>query len=287
MARKGTVLLIALAALCLLWWFRSASREGFQASLQPSIPNIMWTYWNSDTLPDVVQNCIDSWRRHYPTMEIRIVNPNTVRNYIDIDPKSLSWNDSPARESDIVRLLILATYGGYWSDATNYFTAPVEFPMRPETEFVGYFTSKATTNNAYPIIDSWFFGTVPGGKFITQWRDAFMSISKYGSVGNFLEAMKSQGVDFQAIGSPSYLAIHIASQYVLQKKMGAADMRSMVLLKSEDGPFAYLEANNWDARKSLEDLCNGKYVTSMIKFCGPGRGILEKDADLAKCIFSL
>lgn len=278
-------MLITLAVLCLLWLMRKQSVERFQAMLQPSIPNIMWTYWNSDTLPDVVQRCIDSWRRHYPTMEIRIVNPNTLHKYIHIDPKTLLWNDSPARESDIVRLLILATYGGYWSDATNYFTAPVEFPIRPETEFIGYFTSKITTNNAYPVIDSWFFGTVPGGKFITQWRDAFMSIGTYGSVGKFLEAMKSQGVDFQAIGSPSYLAIHIASQYVLQKKMDTADIHSMALLKSEDGPFAYLEANNWDARKSLEDVCNGKYVTPMIKFCGPGREILEQDEGLRKCIF--
>lgn len=281
---KGIVVLIALVALGLLWWLRSLGlREGFQST---PIPNIMWTYWNQDELPEVVQRCIDSWRKHYPEMEFRVVTPKTLRTYLALDPKQISWNDMPARESDIVRINLLAKYGGYWSDATNYFTAPVEFPMTPETEFVGYYIDGPTKNKAYPVIENWFFGTVPGGLFITAWRDAFMSIGDYGSVDAFLEAMKEKGVDTQGIGWPKYLTMHVAAQYVLQQQMTPEEaQRKFVLLKAEDGPFAYLAANEFGSHDALKDLCAGNNRTAMIKFRGAERGILEKDEGLRKCIF--
>ena len=287
MARKGTVLLIALAALCLLWWLRSGLNEGFQAGLPAPtpIPNIMWTYWNTDKPSHVVQGCIDSWRRYNPEMEVRLVTPSTLKRYIDLDPTQISWNDSPARESDIVRLNLLAKYGGYWCDATNLFTARMPFNRSADTELVGYYIAGRTKNDNFPMIESWFFGTVPQGKFITAWRDTFMSITKYGGVDEFLAAMKEMDVDFQGLDIPQYLAIHIAAQKVLQMDMGSGEIqRTMVLLKAEDGPFKYLSRNNWDSRKAIEDLCNGNNSAPMIKFRGAEREILEKDAALANCV---
>lgn len=282
MKNKGGLLLLIAIVIGLLWWMRSSMIEGFQAQ----IPAILWTYWNQEELPDVVQLCIESWRKNYPEMDIRIVTPSTLKKYTDLDPKKIAWNDIPARESDIIRISLLAKYGGYWSDATNYFTARVDFPMRTETEFVGYYIDGPTTDKKYPVIENWFFGTIPGGQFMTRWRDTFMSIGKYGSVGNFLEAMKQKGVDFQGIESPEYLAMHIAAQAVLQE-MGSEEIQQrMVLLKAEDGPFAYLAANNFGSYDALKDLCNGNHRTAMIKFRGAERGILEKDADLRKCIFT-
>ena len=268
------------------YYRRSAQKEGFQSN---PIPNIWWTYWNKDTIPEVVQLCIDSWRKWYPEMEFRIVTPKILANYTDLDPKKIWWNDMPARESDIVRANLLQNYGGYWCDATNYFTERVEFPMRAETEFVGYYIDGPTTRKGeYPVLENWFFGTIPKGPFMTKWRDAFMSIGDHVSINDFLTTMRNEGVDFQSIGAPSYLAMHIAAQYVFQKEMGPAEIdKKLVLLKAEDGPFAYLAANKWGSHDALKDLCTGNNRTTMIKFRGAERGILERDKGLRECIFEV
>lgn len=259
-------------------------KEPFQVS--QSIPNIWWTYWNDYTIPEVVENCIQSWRKWYPEMEIRIVTPKTLKFYVDIDPKQLSWNDNPGRESDIVRLNLLQKYGGYWSDATNYVTGRVEFPKGPYTEFVGYFIQRSTLNSKYPVIESWFFGTIPEAPFITRWRDVFMSISDHKTVDSYLQSMREKGVDFQGILFPGYLAIHVAAQYILQKEMSPEEqVEKLSLLKAEDGPFAYLAANDWDSQRALDNLCKGNHRTAMIKFCGAERKMLEKNEQLRKCIF--
>jgi hypothetical protein len=157
--------------------------------------------------------------------------------------------------------------------------------MRPETEFVGYYIEGSTKNKTSPVIENWFFGTIPQGPFMTRWRDVFMTIGDYVSVNDYLMTMKRKNVDFQGIDYPDYLAMHIAAQYILQKEMGPEEIdRRMVLLKAEDGPFAYLEANKWGSYDALKDLCDGNNRTAMIKFRGAERGILEKNAELRKCI---
>jgi Capsular polysaccharide synthesis protein len=283
MKRNSLTTILLLLFLVGIVWLSYCCREGFMDS--PAIPNIWWTYWNSDEIPEVVKRCIASWRRYYPEMDFRIVTPGTLSKYTSLQPKSISWNDMPARESDIVRATLLQQYGGYWCDASIYITERVNFPMTPDTEFVGYYIGGPTTKDETPVLENWFFGTIPQAPFMTKWKDTFMSIGTYGSVEGFLDGMRKKGVDFQKIGVPSYLAMHVAAQFVMQKEYGAdAVKKHLVLLKAEDGPFKYINEHGWRSREALEDLCKGNHRTPMIKFTGKERNILISDKHLADCI---
>jgi amino acid permease len=158
-----------------------------------TIPAIIWTYWNNDTIPEVVQKCIDSWHHHNPTYRVIVLSPKNLMNYINVNVKDISFNDSSARESDIVRLLVLEKYGGIWSDATIFLTQPYPFSLTSHHQFIGYYLDSFTTNKDYPVLESWFFATVPNGEFITKWREAFFKLEEYDSVEEAVASAVNDG----------------------------------------------------------------------------------------------
>ena len=248
---------------------------------QYTIPPVIWTYWNSEELPEIVQRCIDSWRRHNPTYEVVVLNPSNLRDYIDIDIKSVSFNDSPARESDMIRLLVLEKYGGVWSDATMFATQPYPFSRTSPYQFVGYYLEKFTSNRKYPVLESWFFATIPHGEFITKWRREFFKVEESESVDHAIEEVRREGIDLQKIDSLNYLYIHVAAQKVMQTH---AVTKHMLFLKAEDGPYKYIANNEWNSKTALEDLCKGNHRTDLIKFRGTERSVLIDRRDLQDCI---
>jgi hypothetical protein len=272
-------LLIVIIILVGVLYYRSRSKEAF--TNQYTIPAVIWTYWNNVEIPEVVKKCIDSWRRHNPTYEVVVLNPSNLKDYIDIDIKSVSFNDSPARESDIIRLLVLEKYGGVWSDATMFLTQPYPFSLTSQYQFVGYYLEKFTSNMKYPVLESWFFATIPRGTFITQWRREFFKLEEYESVDQAIEDVKKAGIDTQNIDSLNYLFIHVAAQKVMQTQ-NITD--TMLFFKAEDGPYKYIASNDWNSQISLEDLCKGNHRTDVIKFRGSERNVLIDRSDLQDCI---
>ena len=271
------VCLLLSIALCMIFLSRSQI-EGFQSST--NIPAIIWTYWNSEEIPEVVQLCIESWRRHNPTYEIRVLTPQTLGDYIDIDIKGLSFIDSPAREADAIRLLLLEQFGGVWSDATVLATQPYSFSLN--SEFVGYFLESFTSDSRFPVLEAWFFATRAHGAFITKWRKAFFMLEDFDSVNDAVEYVK-ESTDLQKINDPQYLFINVAAQYVLQTHPDL--VQQMTLMKAEEGPYQYITKNGWNSTQALEDLCRGNHKTSLIKFRGAERKILMDREDLKECIF--
>jgi len=228
-----------------------------------------------------VQLCIESWRRHNPTYEVRVLTPETLGDYIDVDVKSLSFIDSPAREADAVRLLILEEFGGVWSDATVLLTQPYSFSLN--SEFVGYYMESFTTDERFPVLEAWFFACRPHGAFITKWKKAFFMLEDFDSVDDALNYVK-ESTDLQKINGPHYLFINVAAQYVMQKDPEL--VKRMTLGKAEEGAYQYLTKNGWDSTQALEDLCRGNHQSALIKFRGAERKILIDREDLKECLLN-
>jgi hypothetical protein len=285
------ILLFFIVIYILYYFTKNAdSREYFKGDGKSEphyepVPKVIWTFWNEDTLPDVVSLCIQTWRKFNPDYVINVLSPNNVNQFIDVDLKAIKWNDSPARESDIVRLLVIEKYGGVWCDATVMMTKPLEIDSR--YLFTSYYFGGITNNFDHPIVESWFFSSVPNNPFITKWKNAFFKLDEFDTVADAVKYMKDQGVDFQKMHSHEYLFVYIAAAYVMQKQMTDAEIKkTMLFKKAEDGPWKYSEKNGWDVDKSLDDLCNGNNVTDMIKFRSNERNALLKNADLKDCVFS-
>lgn len=237
--------------------YRTVSKAGTTPS---GIPKVVWSYWaDPKAVPMIVRMCLETWERWLPGFTIIVVSPYTLPRYLPgLDVKAIPWNDSAARESDIIRLNLLAQYGGLWSDASMLLLGTPGFmPLLDRCPVVLYYQQRSTTDQRYKVVESWWFATVPGGQFVTAWRDAFMMPGFKGSIGDRVRHYRTLGVNVQNIGDSllEYLLIHIAAQYVLQKVFSPADVAGLCFLKAEDGPFQMLSEGEWDCVKSMERLC--------------------------------
>ena len=267
------IILILLSLVTLI----TASVSHTSSVANTKIPKILWTFWNSDSIPPVIKYCVATWHKHNPDHEIRVVTPSNYNMYIsDLDISKFKHADSPARISDLVRLHLLSKYGGIWIDASIICNKPLQWvhDLSRGKEFLGYYLESFTTHTEFPVLESWFFACVPNSMFVKKWRDAFMLMNNYSTVNDYVSALRSAGTDLQKIDGPSYLAIHVAAQYVMQ--VMKYPTRSLVFLKAEDGPYLYLVRNNWDSEKAVSEIVSGKVTTDLIKVRGNERKILER-----------
>ena len=84
------IVLLFIVVVWLLW-----SRQQDQFTLK-EIPKTIWTYWDSDNLPEIVQKSIENWKRYSPDWTINVVTPSNIKEYLpEMDfskfrPKDLS-----------------------------------------------------------------------------------------------------------------------------------------------------------------------------------------------------
>jgi len=250
------------------------------------IPKTIWTYWNSSELTPVVRKCIDTWKKHNPDYTVIIITPDNLKDYIDFDVKNVKFNDSPARESDIIRLNVLAKYGGVWCDASILMTRPFDFKTKSEHEFVGYYIEHYTTRSQWPCIEGWFFATVPNGKFITAWRDSFMRISNFATVDQWLSDLLQKGVDFQKTPKymQNYLAINLAAQEAMQKSMTEQEIsNTCYFLSANKGPYKHMYDYGWNNYAAVKSVCEPNQPT-IVKFHNHDRRLLDNHPEL-HCVF--
>lgn len=241
------------------------------------IPKIIWTYWHSEKIPNLIKKCIDTWKKHNPHYIIIVLNKNNYKNYINI-PDDIAnhsiYNDSHARFTDLIRLFLLYENGGVWIDSSIILKESLDkWLFNKEAEFSGFYLE--SYGNKYPVIESWFLASNKNSDFMRLWRNEFLQILNYGSVSEYNKSRKEMGVDFQKIGSSAdYLVIHISCQKVIQ--IDKYPLNNLVLRKAEDGPFKYLNDAKWDQIKAMYNASNKKdYTYPIMKMTKGDRDILS------------
>lgn len=251
----------------------------YKPSVSSSLPKKIWTYWNSEDLPKSIKYCMTTWKTHNPDYDITLItNTNLPRYLHGFDISTFRHADSLARISDVVRLHVLARHGGVWMDASMICNRSFNWleDMLQGKEFFGYYMNSFTKTPAYPVIESWFFACIPNSPFVGHWRDTFMKMNKFDTVQAYINALKTAGTDPQGIppSLQSYLAIHMAAQYVLQVLKYPTS--KLALLKCEDGPFQYLVRNSWDSEKAIKEVVENRVKTDLIKLRGDERKVFDK-----------
>ena len=276
------VLAVALVTLVLLWWRRS---DSFTLK---EIPKTIWTYWDTEELPDFIQKCIDKWRQLNPGWTINVLNPKNLGEYLPgVDIFGMKFADTKPRQSDFVRLHVMAKYGGVWCDASMVPTTSFEWIIDAQkskgSEFIGYYREGATTRPEYPVIESWFFANIPGSNFVSKWRDELGVMNTLEKEADYKDHVKARGVDIQDTPQPDYLNVYLSAQAVMQTQMTPDEIKDTIhVLKSEDGPFEHSASNNWDPAKSVQSLCakSPAALPSLIKIYGNERRAIESDPSL-------
>lgn len=90
---------------------------------------IIWQYWAQgyDDVPPVVRECLDSVERFAAGCTIVRLSDANLAEYLDLPDFVQQKRDvfSRAFFSDLLRLMLLKTYGGLWLDATIFLSAPI------------------------------------------------------------------------------------------------------------------------------------------------------------------
>lgn len=118
-------------------------------------PAIVWRYWEQgwDNAPFVVNHCTQSIRHYAKEFEVKDLDADSVKDYIDLPRFLDEKNDYPIQlRSDLIRLLLLKKYGGVWIDATVFLNnSLLSFLNQINSNFFMFFRDK--TKNAP---SSWF-----------------------------------------------------------------------------------------------------------------------------------
>ena len=106
----------------------------------------IWMCWfqgeEDESIPKLNKECIKRWRELNADHDVRVLCNKTIPEYIPefVDIIKSSPNRSHQAQSDLLRVLLLAKYGGIWADTSV-------FPMQPLSDFyneivndTGFFT---------------------------------------------------------------------------------------------------------------------------------------------------
>lgn len=301
MKKTNWLLFIIIVVIILAFSTLVKSREGFinveddfkefswGHSERSEIPNVIWTFWDGPKL-DVVEMCIDSWRKYNPNYKINVITKKTVPKYlpeVNIEKLPRAVQDGVQKYSDFVRVHLLEKYGGIWADASiichHPFTWVNAIQNHFKCEYIGYYLNgfvKPEYKSYSPVIENWFFACVPHSKFVRDWRDEFIRSNHYPSAQDYVDSVVNSGVNIQNINNVSYLSMHVAAQKVFQTHKNDKDRYNLCLFMAEKSAYKHLHKNKFEVEPSLDLLVNPKtckdyYKYPFIKIRGDERKVLE------------
>lgn len=91
----------------------------------------IWVCWwqGIEKAPEIVKKCIDSIKKNAGTHPVIIITEENYKDYVDIpkwvEEKKNKGIITKTNYSDLLRLSLLAKYGGMWLDSTFFCAAPV------------------------------------------------------------------------------------------------------------------------------------------------------------------
>lgn len=147
---------------------------GHAAALELSrpqpVPRILWLHWAQglESAPPVVQFCMESWRRHNPNWDIRIIDAEAAAALVPLDDVSPSL---PHRyRANALRLRLLRTHGGIWADATTWCHRPLD-EWLPLVGASGFFVFSPAGPSRQ--LDNWFIASMPEHPLVSAWDDEY------------------------------------------------------------------------------------------------------------------
>ena len=95
------------------------------------LQNRIWVCWwqGLDQAPEIVKACVESIRKHAGDRTLTIITEENYKNYVSvpawIEEKYRAGIITRTNYSDLLRLSLLAQYGGIWLDATFFCTGEI------------------------------------------------------------------------------------------------------------------------------------------------------------------
>jgi hypothetical protein len=129
----------------------------------------IWICWLQGVAhaPHIVQQCVHSITAHYPGNDVVLLDGTNIPQYVDIpDYITKKWRDgiiTNTHYSDIVRIFLLAIYGGVWIDATTFLLDKIPAYIR-NAELFAFKCDPA----AGVVASNWFIAANPNNPIILK-----------------------------------------------------------------------------------------------------------------------
>lgn len=134
------------------------------------VKRVVWITWfqGEAAAPPLVKTCIESWRRHNPTWDVRVLDRSTLAELRALDDiPGPAWDLPHAALSDVVRVHLLATRGGVWADASCLCRAALDSWLPGVTGPAGFFGFERPSPDR--LIASWFLASEADHLLIRRW----------------------------------------------------------------------------------------------------------------------
>ena len=264
---------------------RSLQLGGAPRQAGSGIPKVLWSYWNSESLPPLIQACADNWRAQAPDHELRMLTPATLRDWLpEGTDLRLLQRLPPFRQADWLRLQLLQAHGGVWIDASTLLTRGLDWVHEQQAasgaEFVGFYIDRLSQRPEQPMVENWFMAAVPGSRFIAELNAEFERALAMGEA-DYLRALREAGRFERVVQAidPSlqeYLIMHVAASQLLDAD---ASRYRLQLQRAEDSAFSLQQALGWRKRHLYAKLalcpCPAR-VPALLKLRGNDRRVLEQ-----------
>jgi len=172
------------------------------------VPKIIWTYWDTEEVPEIVKLSMKSWKKTSPNYFINLMNQKNVEEYVSLPE---NWKKLPPyRQSDIIRLRLLEKYGGVWIDASTILLEDLD-NFISKNNLTLFITPSSSLEN--PVFENWFISAPPNNKVIKLWIEEVLI-----ALSNRKEYIdKSSDYSKQSISKLYYLICHLALKNIYEK----------------------------------------------------------------------
>lgn len=146
-------------------WYLKSEKKSYVPEKQ--LNKTIWWCWfqGLESAPPLVKMCLDSVKRNFSGYKVNVITMNNISNYLDIPDfiqKKFDIGIIPyAQFSDIIRIMLLAKYGGVWIDSTVFCS---NNKIKSVIESNNFFVYKngILGNNQDIKISNWFISAKKG-----------------------------------------------------------------------------------------------------------------------------
>lgn len=135
-------------------------------TMSRKLPKTIWVYWHTELedAPELVKLGLRSWEHMNPGWSVTFVTESNLADFIEPPvstvPRKLQWR------ADVIRLALLARYGGVWVDITSFCMKPLDHWL-PTVMESGFFAFP----DLYPgrLVNNAFLAAEPGEYLTSKW----------------------------------------------------------------------------------------------------------------------
>ncbi len=159
-------------------------------SVKKEKSNKVWMCWlqGEENAPDLVKKCIQTARDTLKDRELIIITNENYKEYIDFPKYIIEKFESKiipyTQFSDLIRIALLAKYGGLWLDATVLCTDVLPKYITESELFVFKEISLERVDKAPVVASSWLISAYSNNEIIVATRDLVYEYWKHEKILN-------------------------------------------------------------------------------------------------------